>query len=188
MLSPAITAGAIAIALGSAFLVSQPLGQQGSLPATESEPVAPTWITGNVRLAPTCSGPDSEQDGAVRHDWNYECAPQTWTSDDARFTGAVSARWNADVYKTNGGFIAVNAGAAYLRNDDGGWACVSTALSKGFGLFSEAVTGDTMMCVGEGGYEGLSALLVALPEATHPFVGLIFAGDFPPVPEPPAAE
>jgi hypothetical protein len=191
MFSPAkaVTAGALVLALGSAFFIAQPLDRRGSLPAAESEAVAPTWVTGNVAYAPHCTGPDSEQDGAVRHDWNTECSPQTWTSSDPRFTGEVSARWNEDVYKTDIGFVAVSAGAYELRNDSGGWACSTSSLVEGFGLFSVAVTGDTLRCVGDGGYEGLSALLVYMDEEpAHPFSGLIFAGDFPPLPEPHAAE
>jgi hypothetical protein len=43
--------------------------------------------------------------------------------------------------------------------------------------------------VGEGGYEGLSAILVQdESDDSHPFVGLIFSGGVPPLPEAPAAE
>jgi hypothetical protein len=103
----------------------------------------------------------------------------------------VSARWNEDVFQTDEGIISVSTGAYYLRNDDGGWSCSTSSLVKGEGLFSEALTGDTVRCAGEGGYEGLSALLVAQDDPLQPypaeFVGLIFSGDFPPLPKPPAA-
>lgn len=194
MLSPvtAITAGALAVALGGVLLVAQPFEQRGSAPAAEGEPVAPTWVTGTISYAPLCTGPDSEQDGAVRHDWNVVCSPQGWRSENPRFTGEVSARWNEDVFQTDEGILSVSTGAYYLRNDDGGWACSTSSLVKGSGLFSEALTGDTVRCAGEGGYEGLSALLVAQDDPLQPypaeFVGLIFSGDFPPVPDAPAAE
>jgi hypothetical protein len=192
MLSPAkaITAGALVFALGSAFLIAQPFGQQGgSVPGAEIEDVAPTWVTGDVRYASSCSGPDVEIEGDVRHDWNYECSPQSWTSSDPRLSGEVSRRWNEDVYQTDEGFVSVNTSAAYLRNDGGGWACSSSNLFKGFGLFPQALTGETFTCMGEGGYEGLSARLVVehTGSMAEEFVGVIFAGDFPPLPEPPAA-
>ncbi len=46
-------------------------------------------------------------------------------------------------------------------------------------------------CQGNGGYEGLTAVLVTTPKtgsAPLEFVGLIFSGELPPVPEPPAAQ
>ncbi len=192
MFSPvkAITAGAIVFALGSAFLIAQPFDRQANVPQAEAEAeaVAPTWITGNVAYAPSCKSPSLEVGGVVRHDWGYECSPQRWTSSDPRLTGEVSYRWNEDVYNTDEGFISVNTAAAYMRNDDGGWACSSSNLLEGSGLHPDTVTGETLTCVGEGGYEGLSALLVLDEGPAHPLVGLIFAGGFPPLPEPPAAE
>ena len=191
MLSPAkaITAGALVLALGGVMLIAQPFDQQESVPAAEGEPVAATWVTGNIIYAPSCSGPDSEQDGAVRHDWNYECSPQRWTASDPRLSGEAASLWNEDVYQTDNGFVAVNTTADFLKNDDGGWACSSPNLYEGFGQFPTYLTGKTATCVGQGGYEGLSALLVIQEsEASHPFVGLIFSGGFPPLPEPPVAE
>ena len=44
-------------------------------------------------------------------------------------------------------------------------------------------------CQGNGGYEGLRAVLVTTPKTGSEaleFVGLIFSGELPPVPEPPA--
>jgi hypothetical protein len=194
MFSPvkAITAGALIFAVGGAFLIAQPFGQQESIvpgAETDTEAVSATWVTGNVSFAPSCSGPEIVVDGDVRHDWNYECSPQTWTTSDPRLTGEVAKRWNEDVYQTDEGFISVNTSASYLRNDDGGWVCSSSNLYKGFGLFPDDVTGETATCVGKGGYEGLSALLVIdAASAAGPLVGVIFSGDFPPPPEPPAAE
>jgi hypothetical protein len=192
MFSPvkAITAGAFVFAIGGAFLVAQPLEQQGAgVPGAEAEAIAPTWVTGNVQYAPSCSGPDSEMAGEVRHDWNYECSPQTWTASDPRFTGEVASRWSEDVYRTDNGFVAVNTTVDFLRNDEGGWTCSSSNLYEGSGLFPTQLTGKTATCVGQGGYEGLSAILIEdEADAGHPFVGLIFDGDFPPAPEPPTAE
>jgi len=138
-------------------------------------------------------------DGDVGRRRNPECGPQTWTSSDPRLTGEVVRRWSDDIYKTDEGDIWVSMSAAYLRNDDGGWACSSSGLSKGIGTTADGTTVDaesmsggteTFDCVGDGGYAGLSAILV-LTEAggfSEDIVGLIFSGDLPPVPDPPAAE
>jgi len=194
LLSPVktITAGAIVFALGSAFLIAQPFGQQTSVPGAEAEAIAPTWVTGNVHYAPSCSGPDSEVDGDVRHVRNYECSPQTWTASDPRLSGEVASRWNEDVYETDNGSNAVNTTVDFLTNDEGGWTCSSNNLYEGYSEYAGPLTGKTATCVGQGGYEGLSALLIhdkaANKDESEPFSGLIFSGDFPPVPEPPAAD
>jgi hypothetical protein len=180
MLSPvkAITAGALVAAVAGAFLIAQPFQQQSSVPGAEAEAISPTWVTGNVRYASSCSGPETEVDGDVRHDWNYDCSPQTWTASDPRFTGEVSRRWNEDVYLTDNGFNAVNTTVDLLTNDEGGWVCSSSNLYEGFGLFPTSLTGKTATCVGQGGYEGQSALLIE-EETERTFSGLIFSGDFP---------
>jgi hypothetical protein len=191
MFSPvkAIAAGALIFALGGVLLVAQPFDQQSDVPGAEPETIAPTWVTGTVEFAPSCSDPDAEVTLAVIKYRNYECSPQTYTTSDPRLTGEVALRWNEDVYRTDEGAIAVGTAEAYVRNDGGGWACSSSSLSKGGGLFGEAVTGTTDSCVGEGGYEGLSALLVFDGQAgPKSLEGVIFSGDFPPPPGPPAVE
>jgi hypothetical protein len=51
-------------------------------------------------------------------------------------------------------------------------------------------TGATYTCVGDDGYAGLSAILVleGAKGYSEGFTGLVFSGDLPPLPEPPAAE
>ena len=171
---------AIGLVAGSAGVAA---AQEGS-----PEAIAPTWVTGNITLASSCTGPDIAFDGDIRHNWNYVCSPQTWTASDPRFTGEVAAMWNDDVYKTDNGYNAVNVSARYLHNDEGGWTCTSSNLFEGSGLFPTGLTGETANCVGQGGYEGLSAILILDDAAGYPFSGLIFPGDFPPLPEAPAAE
>jgi hypothetical protein len=193
MFSPvkAITAGALIFAIGSAFAIAQPFGQQPTVPGAETEAIAPAWVTGDIRAANVpCTADPVVMEGDVSRGRNIECNPQTWTSSDPRLTGQVSRRWSEDTFPTDEGPISVSMGAAYLRNDGGGWVCSDTSLLKGSGKSSESVTETTFICIGDGGYEGLSALLVS--EFTlgfsEEFVGLIFSGDFPPLPEAPAAE
>jgi hypothetical protein len=162
-------------------------GAQSPAPSG-ADPLAPTWVTGNVQPAPSCSDGDVEFDGDVRRSRNVECSPQAWTSSDPRLTGEVSRRWNEDTYQTDEGSIGVDMDAAYLRNDGGGWACSSSYLIE---VPSVTYTGTaTFTCMGDGGYAGLSAILALVDVGgnAEEFVGLIFSGDLPPLPEPPAAE
>jgi hypothetical protein len=191
MFSPvkAITAGALVFAMGGALLVTQPFSQQSAVPGAEAEAIAPTWVTGTVEFRGTCSEPDTTVDIVVMEFRNYECGPQTWTASDPRISGEAAVAWNEDVYRTDEGAVSVNMTVVHMSNDDGGWVCSSSNLFKGSGLFPEGVTGMTAMCVGEAGYEGLSALLVFDgPAGPQSMQGIIFSGDFPPLPEPPAVE
>lgn len=193
MFSPvkAITAGALVFALAGAFLIAQPFEQRGTVPGAQTEAIAPMWVTGDIQPAPSCSSSDVEVDGDVRRSRNEECNPQTWTSSDPRLTGEVSRRWNEDTYRTDERSISVGTQAAYLRNDNGGWACSNRYLAESSGTYAESLSGLTFTCIGGGGYEGLSALLVVSESAevySEEFVGVIFSGDLPPLPEAPAAE
>jgi hypothetical protein len=193
MFSPvkAITAGAIVAALGSAFLIAQPFDQQGTAPGAETEAVAPMWVTGSMQhVEGSCSETGSSNDGGFsRH--SYECT-FAWTSSDPRLTGDVSRPWNEHTYQTDEGPITVGMDASFLRNEGGDWACSFGFLVKGSDPMTQEILSDssTHTCVGSGGYEGLSAVLVSEPseEFSEEFVGLIFSGDFPPVPEAPVAE
>ena len=195
MLSPvkAITAGAIVFAIGAAFLITQPFQQQSSVPAAEADAVAPTWVTGTVQPGGSCSDGTSVVEIDVIRSRNFECGPQTWTSSDPRLTGEVARRWSEDTYRMDdgSGSKTVSLDAAYLRNEGGGWACSAIDLLDGASVRSGiALTGTARTCIGNGGYEGLSAILASEygPGYSEEFVGLIFPGDFPPLPEAPAAE
>jgi hypothetical protein len=201
MFSPvkAITAGALVFAIGGAFLIAQPFGQQESIvPGADTEAVPATWVTGTVRY-PSTSGcttdPTSEVDGTVRRERGYVCGLQTWTTSDPRLTGEVAEIWNADVYDPDADVfkahptrnVSVITSAYDLRNEAGGWTCHSSQLAHGYGFAPVRETGETAMCVGDGEYDGLSAILV-IDRGPKSVVGLIFPGDAPPLPEPPAAE
>jgi hypothetical protein len=181
----AVTA-ALTLALAGAVIAGASL-----LPSPVPVPQgAPTWVTGNVQPASSCSEPPPVSDGDVLRSRNVECSPQTWTSSDPRLTGEVSRLWNWDTYQTAEGSISVGMDAAYLRNDDGGWTCSASCVETGSGTSAKAVTGTTFDCVGDGGYSGLSAILVLEDAAgfSEDIVGLIFSGDLPPLPEAPAAQ
>ena len=192
MFSPvsAIAAGALVFAIGGVLLVAQPFDQQGTAPGAEAEEAA-TWVTGDIGFAPGCVGPDSlEMEGGVLRSRNIECSPQAWTSSDSRLTAEVARRYNEDTYQTDEGSISVGTETADLQNAGGSWACSTVSLFEGSGSSSQRVTGDTVTCKGDGGYIGLSAVLIIEQAGTRSeaFSGLIFSGDLPPMPEPPAAE
>jgi hypothetical protein len=194
MLSPAtaITAGALALAVSGAFLIAHPFQQAGSAPGAATEPVEPTWVTGTGYWAPTCSGPTStEVDGDVTREYGYVCEPTTWNTSDPRLSGEGSWRWTADVYTTEEGQRALIHGAEYLRNEGGGWTCPILRMAESSGINpSQYNSSDIQLCVGDGGYEGLSALVVWPGDnaSVSSLVALIFSGDIPPIPDSPAAE
>lgn len=151
-----------------------------------------TWVTGSMQhVEDSCSRLGTSNDGSVsRH--SYECS-FTWTSSDPRLTGDVSKSWSEDTYQTDDGPISVGMDASFLRNEGGDWACSYGYVVKGTGPTTQEVVtaSSTYKCVGSGDYEGLSAVLVAKPiedSFSDEFVGLIFPGDLPPLPAPPAAQ
>jgi hypothetical protein len=183
MFSPtkALIAGALVFGIGGVMLVGQPFEQRSSVPGAVTEAPAPTWVTGTVQPAPSCLNPDPVVDGDVSRSRDVECSPQTWTSSDPRLTGEVVRRWNFDTYQTDEGSISVWRDAAYLRNDGGGWSCSANSLGKDDVDVADPIT---FTCIGDGGYAGLSASLVLVDAGgnAEDFVGLIFSGDFPPLP------
>lgn len=191
MLSPvqAITAGAMALAIGGVLLVAQPFEREGGgSPGAVTEAVAPTWVTGAIQpVDGSCSSGDSSSTGGVSR-WHYECAT-TWTSSDPRLTGDVLEPWIEDTFQTDEGHASVGIDASYLQTDVGDWVCSFVYVTKG-STPTEPTSDMTLTCTGSGEYEGLTAVLVATPTEgfAAEFAGLIFAGDLPPVPEPPAAE
>jgi hypothetical protein len=194
MLSPAkaITAGALVFAIGGVMLVAQPFQQPDIAPGAETEAAAPTWVTGSMQhVDGSCSETGSSaSDGVSRH--SYQCT-FAWTASDPRLTGDASNLWTEDAYRTDDEAITVGMDASFLRNEGGEWACSYPYLVKGTDpMTQEDVTASsTYTCIGSAGYEGLWAVLVSEPiedSFSDEFVGLIFSGELPPVPEPPAAE
>lgn len=198
MLSPvkAITAAALVFALGGVVLIAQPFDQRGGgVPgaATDTQTTPASLVTGEMGWASSCASPRVEVDGDVTSTWDRLCAPQIWTADDPRLSGEAVNTWNTYTYVVDGERKSVLANAYYLRNEDGGWACRSYLLSDGSGEGGSWEGLETVMCEGEGEYEGLSAIIdfdepVDDGTTAQPMVGLIFQGDAPPHPAPPAAE
>ena len=156
----------------------------------KGEAVAPTRVTGEVGWGLSCTGPDTVVEGDVIHERNWDCSPQTWTASDPRLSGASVSRWNDDAYLVDGRYTVVLTGLEILTNDAGAWVCTGTGLYEGLGLDELGLLGDaTTTCVGQDGYDGLTAVLVRSQGIrAEEFVGLIVSGDLPPLPEPRAAE
>jgi hypothetical protein len=156
----------------------------------QAEAVVPTRVTGEVGWGLSCTGPDTVVEGDVIHERNWDCSPQPWTASDPRLVGASVSRWNNDAYLVDGTYIVVLTSHEVLTNDGGAWVCTGTGLYEGLELDGLELLGDmTTTCVGQDGYEGLTAVLVRRQgERAEEFVGLIFSGDLPPLPEPRAAE
>ncbi len=67
-----------------------------------------------------------------------------------------------------------------------------SGISHGSGLHADADNDETLTCVGDGAYDGLTAILFLdwtnTPRSPVPLAGLIFSGEAPPLPESPASE
>jgi hypothetical protein len=158
----------------------------------QAEAVAPTRVTGEVGWGLSCTGPETVVEGEVIHERNWDCSPQPWTASDPRLSGESVSRWNNDAYPVDGRYTVVLNGLEVLTNDGGAWVCTGTGLYEALTLDAtevESLGDSTTICVGQEGYEGLTAVLVrSQAERAEEFVGLIFSGEPPPLPEPRAAE
>jgi hypothetical protein len=177
----------IGLLVGSSIAV---IAQSEEPDPMQAEAVAPTRVTGEIGWGRSCTGPDTMVEGDVIHERDWDCSPQTWTASDPRLSGEAIARWNSDAYLVDGRYTVVTTGLDILTNDAGGWVCTGISLYEGRELTSAGLLGNaTTTCVGQDGYQGLTAVLVRSQGVrAEEFVGLIFSGDPPPPPEPRAAE
>ncbi len=184
--SMAIIKRALVVAAWGATLIAQQVSAaDASASPGSTADVAAVWVTGTVEeVDGTCSHHDNGSDSAVTRS-AFTCT-QTSTSSDPRLTGTVTKSWNEDTYLTDEGPISVGIDTLYVRNDDGGWSCSDGYVAKGASPGTEPLTKSTFTCIGEGGYEGLTAVLVSEQVAgafTGDFAGLLFPGALPAVPE-----
>jgi hypothetical protein len=188
MFSPvkAITAGALVFALGGAFLITQPFGQQGdSVPgaAQPDEALTPAFVTGTVtggQTAPTET--QTAEDGFTRIEV-VGGDPDVWEASDARLSGEVTyaGNWQRYPYPAS---MQVEAATYELVNEGGRWLGQATAIA------TATLDGwDAVVFNGEDGYEGLTAY-VAIDWSTEPasFTGGVIPGEMPALPEPAVTE
>jgi hypothetical protein len=171
MFSPvkAIIAGALAFALGGAFLVAQPFGQQEGL-APGAEPASMEGAT--VAVAQDC--PDLEE------------TPCTWTSSDPRLTGTLT--WEGDgaielPEDVDGGFWWMDA---TVEGPEGSWT------GRLYVNFSHIPLVSLAVLSGSGAYEGWQyvASEVDGDNIHNDWNGVIYEGELPPFGPPavPASE
>lgn len=187
MFSPinAITAGALVVAIGGAFLIAQPFGQQGgSVPgaATDAEALRPALITGTmVHHNPSwetgrVEASDPRLTGDVTLDGTLESIPDPIVPDVEGVDVGEFARFGAELFW----------GSLRIENDAGTWegrfTCAPTVATHGF------EDPCIIELTGTVAYEGLSAVLVESDRLTSTdgsnetfaLDGLIFTGNLPP--------
>lgn len=106
--------------------------------------------------------------------------------DDARLSGSLSRSLNSDAHRVSEKERVVVQSMTYrIDNEGGSWSGLGTALvHHGGKVRPRDVTDlDTVVLIGEGGYEGLSAyLLVDWTKQPIAIDGAIFSGTLPPTP------
>jgi hypothetical protein len=188
-LARSITTAAIVFTLGGAMLIGRPLEYLGfGVPEASSEAATqPTWVTGKIALAASCSQPTRETVDGVVHERGYRCAPQKWALDDPRVSGDVTLLWDADVHDVGAFSVSVSADTWVIHGEGGDWTCHSRQVGQGYGLWAGSDLVH-LACAGEGGHEGLlAALEIDWSASGGPTVqGLIHAGELLEHPEPAA--
>ena len=188
MLSPvkAIIAGALAFAIGGAFLIAQPFEQPGaSVPGAAADPSVSvvrgqyTWF-GN--------GAPAEQlalDGMLERSRGTEQRGLLSMSDE-RLSGDVTFEYDIDRWATDEvdeGDVALFWGTALIENDGGTWE--GTHLAADGQARDRPFVAPVVQLSGSGGYDGLSAVVyftsdplgLGLADSVD---GLIFSGPLPP--------
>ena len=112
--------------------------------------------------------------------------------DDPRLTGTVTGAVNVDVHKVSDfEDVVLQTLEIRIENDDGSWSGQGTSIIHAGATIpeDEALQLDTLLLTGADAYGGLSAyLIVNGTEDPTTIEGVIFAGEMPPFPEPPAEE
>ena len=198
MFSPvkAITAGALVFAIGGAFLIAQPFGQQGSVPGAETdagvaEPVPFSvsfiWTDENVREA------EDVTEGGLTRSIGSCHAMEIVDPSDPRIAGELTWCSDEHVYGENRDMSPVVWTDTWrIVNDDGAWQ----GSHNGF-LWNDPSSGrldlgeELPTLVGEGAYDGLYAPMTLMKITggnTWDVRGVIFEGPLPADPIPPSAE
>jgi len=178
MFSPvkAITAGALIFALGGAYLIAQPLDQQGgSVPgaAPDAEWAAVT-ATSECYLKTT----GTEQLASPPYGLTDQVMACTDTASDPRVTGTSTIVLNVETWDPRQGNNNVTWNDYTLQGPEGTWA------GHGYGLYdSEGVAHVVIIATGSGAYEGLTytqSITVPAETAQADSIGLIQPGSPPP--------
>ena len=186
MFSPvkAVVVGALVFALGGAFLIVQPFGQQNGVPGAEqgAEPVAPLRVTGPT-ISRKC-GPESEPvvEGPVERWYGSGCEIlKDWS--DPRLAGVDWRNSNGTLYDLAGGdTLGVYYDVHVITTDEGAWRSRPQITFDFPGVPDISDFPKWWVLDGEGAHEGLSLLLFSAPNET--LSGYIVSTDLlPPAPE-----
>jgi len=180
MLSPisALGAGALAVVLGAAMLIAQPLDRSTSAPAADG-PTTPVVVevTGTSAAGPCDRVADYEATDFGYRLIGRSCHPE-WEFNDERLNGRGTNWHNVHGYSGDDG-VVVESYSFMIENDDGAWRLRPQIL-----LGTQGVAEPTWPAVwildGEGAYDGLTAVLTVDDYIPH---GYIIDGELPPAPE-----
>jgi hypothetical protein len=160
----AITAGALILAAGGAFLVAQDDQPEATVPGAAAPLQEPTAFEGRIRYATTLSeGRETTVrggvDGASGGMWTY----QVITMSDPRLDGDVTLTGNVQHFDD----LGADVWSSYVRieTDDGAWQKEPSLVVR-FGETSGSAS--TVLLVGEGAYEGLVAVTELAADLTDP--------------------
>jgi hypothetical protein len=199
MFSPAkaAIAGALVFGLVGVLLIAQPFGQpDGDLrhAATDSAPRPPVEFTGQIGCDPASADTTGPwvvvREGSTRildgDFWQRRghAVQQSATMSDPRLDGIHVVSEDRDEYHSGESPfpIMVAAGTRRIENDEGGW---QGSYSVAY-LADGSITTFTMPLVGEGAYEGLTALWEeqsSQTSCTLEIRGVIIEGTVPEAPE-----
>jgi hypothetical protein len=143
----------------------------------DADPMAAASVTGTLS---TWKGTAPGEEGSADGSFTLTGAGwmTTWEATDPRLSGTAEVIAN---YKDNPFARAeIGAGIVSLENEGGRWEGRATTLSGE--ILGQA---DTIVMRGQGGYEGLTAYIL-VDEVKRTFKGMVFPGEMPPFPEPPA--
>ena len=198
-----VAAASLALGVGVAPLLgSAPSGTvqvvasppPGASPAASAGPdMSAGWFSGTMVHGSLQGTPTTTVVGGVQQDRGYESVNLTFRSDDPRFEGTASSRWNQDSYLAPGAkevgvqvytYQIVNSrNTNPLGTTDGTWDCTGVSVVPGSSDSAVSTTGENSVCTGSGDYAGLSAIMV-IDYSAEPYkvTGAIFPGDLPPSP------
>lgn len=175
------------VALVGALTIALPANQPVEPGGSAASPTAPPEMTPFSGTMGVLS--IDESGDRVEHDWGLGMMDQQWTFvhefDDERLNGRGRSRVND--HQIDGQRGGPKSFTLYIENDGGSWVGTGRAYNgvNGGGWHHQTVL------TGQGGYEGLTAILAADQEYqadTLDVHGVVFTGGLPPLPEPAPTE
>ena len=141
-------------------------------------PMAPAAVTGTVTPGEMGSYGSTDYEGYIYERTEGQWSTSSWEASDPRLRGqgTISANWNESP-----GYQAGIASVAHVLVTPGGrW------LGTGHLFYTDGGLYEMTVLRGEGAYDGWTAtvLIHAGPDSRNTFVGVIFGGEAPTVPEP----